>query len=158
MIPNPGTEELASMLKCPVGQDGFFLEAHLKLRPLDFTNDGLFLAGTAAGPKDLTDTLITAAGAAARACRILSQDELEVEATTTVILESLCIGCGRCEKVCSYGAITLSGKPNDLKSSVNPALCKSCGSCAAECPTGAARARHFTTDQIVDMIDSWGGV
>jgi len=157
-IPSPGTEELASMLKCPVGQDGFFLEAHLKLRPLDFTNDGLFLAGTAAGPRDLTDTLISAAGAAARACRVLSKDEIEAEGTTTVIMESLCIGCGRCEKVCPYDAITMVGTPPDLKSSVNPALCKSCGSCAAECPTGAARARHFTSSQIIDMIDAWGGV
>ena len=154
-VPGEGFEELSKMFTLPLGQDGFFLEAHLKLRPLDFTSDGFFLCGTAQSPKDYIDNMAQAAGVSARVGRLLAKKEMETEAAISVVNEELCIGCGRCTKVCPYGAANLVQRGFGVfKANVNSALCKGCGACAAECPTGAMEARHFNDEELYAVIDS----
>jgi len=155
VVPRDGFEDLSKLFRVPLGQDGFFLEAHLKLRPLDFTSDGFFLCGTAQGPKDYIDNMAQAIGVASRVARILSKKEMDTEATTSRVNENICIGCGRCVDICPYNAIKLVPRGFGVfKSRINDALCKGCGACAAECPTGAIEARHFDDKEISVMIDA----
>ncbi|MEM2990298.1 MAG: 4Fe-4S binding protein, partial [Halobacteria archaeon] len=133
---------------------GFYLEAHLKLRPVDFATDGIFIAGVAQSPKEYYDSISQADAVVARVARLLAKPELETEAITSVVSEELCIGCARCVACCPYTAISMVVKNGRYVSSVNQALCKGCGTCVAECPTGAMKARHFTTEQIAKMIDA----
>jgi heterodisulfide reductase subunit A len=149
--PVPGdNKELSGILKVPLGQDGFFFEAHPKLRPLDFATDGIFVCGTAQGPKDVKESLNQAYGVASRAYTILSKDRIEGEAIVSVVNEDRCIGCGNCEAVCPYGAITVD--VNEMVASTNPLLCRGCGTCAVECPASAIKMQHFTDDQTMAMI------
>lgn len=153
-VPSDGTSDLQKVLKVPRSADGFFMEAHPKLRPLEFTSDGIFLAGRAQGPKEFTHAIAQASGAAARACALLSKEVMKTEATTAVVNEDLCIGCARCVETCVFGAISLvTTDAGELKSRVNPAMCKSCGACNAVCPNGAITARQFSREQITAMID-----
>jgi heterodisulfide reductase subunit A len=154
IIPNEDASSLAKMLKVPLDANSFFLEAHLKLRPVDFATDGIFVAGVAQSPKEYYDSISQADAVVARIARLLAKPELETEAITSVTLEELCIGCARCVACCPYAAITMVMKNGRYVSSVNQALCKGCGTCVAECPTGALKARHFTTEQIAKMIDA----
>jgi len=151
------------LFKVPIDADRFFLEAHIKLRPVDFATDGVFLAGCAQAPKLVDESISQASAAASRACSILAKDQLETSGVMAVVDEDVCIGCGRCVEVCAYSAPTL--KEVEVvteeityvtrKSEINPAICKGCGSCAAECPTGAITSRHFTTKQISAVIDAF---
>lgn len=154
IVPNEDSDNLAKMLKVPLDANGFFLEAHLKLRPVDFATDGIFLAGVAQSPKEYYDSVSQADAIVARIARVLAKPELETEAITSMAAEDLCIGCARCVPCCPYTAITMETKNGRYVSVVNQALCKGCGTCVAECPTGAMMARHFTTQQIEAMIDT----
>ncbi len=165
MVPPSGVEDTSQFLKIPVmrGIPPFFLEAHVKLRPLDFATDGVFLCGAAQWPKPIEECASQATGAAARACAILSKGKIVTAGITMVIDESKCIGCGRCYEVCPYKAIervkiekvfeniTLT----EEKSRIIQAMCKGCGTCSVECPVGAITARHFTTDQLNSMIQAY---
>jgi heterodisulfide reductase subunit A len=152
--PNPDNDRLAKMLKVPLSKDGFFLEAHMKLRPVDFATEGIFLAGLAHWPKFIEESISQACGAAARAITILSKDELETEGAVSFVDEARCRGCGRCEEACEYAAVTLQEvSPGVLKSRINPALCKGCGACAVACCNGAITTKHFTDDQILAMVE-----
>lgn len=149
-----GIEELQKVLRVPRSPDGFFMEAHPKLKPLEFTMDGIYLAGAASGPKELSHAIAQASGAAARLCALLSKEVLETEATTAVSNPELCIGCGRCAETCIFKAISIMpNERGELKSVINPAICKGCGACASVCPNGAITARQFTKEQIISMID-----
>ncbi|MEA3255533.1 MAG: hydrogenase iron-sulfur subunit [Candidatus Altiarchaeota archaeon] len=149
--PVPGmNKELSEILKVPLGQDGFFFEAHPKLRPLDFATDGIFVCGTAQGPKNVSESLNQAYGAASRAYTILSKDKVAGEAIVSVVNEDRCIGCGNCEAVCPYGAISID--VNERVAKTNPLLCKGCGTCAVECPAKAITMQHFTDEQLMAMI------
>lgn len=128
--------------------DGFFLEAHPKLRPVDTLIDGVYLAGTAQGPKDIPDVVAQGSAAASRASIPLSRREIEIEPIVATVDEDICIGCRICERVCDFGAIEIK----DRVARVNEALCKGCGSCAGGCPTGAIQIRHFKDDQIYPQI------
>ena len=153
--PNPDNEELAKMLKVPLSKDGFFLEAHMKLRPVDFATEGIFLAGLAHWPKTMDETISQASGAAARAMTILSRDFLEGQAAVSIVDESKCRGCGRCEAVCPFNAITLADvSPGVAKASINPALCKGCGACEVACCNGAITCKHFTNNQIIALVEA----
>jgi heterodisulfide reductase subunit A len=145
-VPNPGTEHLSRMLKVPLTKDGFFLEAHVKLRPLDFATDGVFLCGLAHWPKFVEESISQACGAAARAATILSKKTLEVEGIVSHIDENLCIGCGLCISLCPYGAIE---KDERGIARVKEVLCKGCGTCGASCPKRAITMHHYTDDQII---------
>ena len=157
MTPRRDTSELGSNLGVSRTPDGFFREAHPKLRPLDTSTDGIYLAGVAQGPKDITESLVQASGAAARAAIPLSKGKVEVEPIFAVVNEELCKGCGRCEEICEYDAIKVEEvkpfvKVHTLIAKVTEAQCKGCGSCAVACPTGAITMKHFTDKQIDAMV------
>jgi heterodisulfide reductase subunit A len=145
-IPNPDNERLAKMLKVPLSKDGFFLEAHMKLRPLDFATDGIFLCGTAHWPKFIEESVSQACGAASRAAIILSKKTLQAEGIVSFIDENLCVGCGLCVSICPYSAIDKNEKGLAY---VNEVLCKGCGTCAASCPKRAITMRQFRDDQLL---------
>jgi len=156
IIPREDSCDVQTILKIPRGVDGFFQEAHAKLRPLDTPLDGIYLAGTTQGPKDITDSSAMGSAAAAKAVIPLARGKVEVEPTVAVVNEDLCKGCGRCEEVCEYDAIKLEEvqpfvKVPALVARVGP-QCKGCGSCAVACPTGAITMKHFTSRQIRAII------
>ncbi|HUL38821.1 MAG TPA: CoB--CoM heterodisulfide reductase iron-sulfur subunit A family protein [Methanomassiliicoccales archaeon] len=153
--PNPDNDQLAKMLKVPLSKDGFFLEAHMKLRPVDFATEGIFLAGLAHWPKFAEESIAQASGAAARAMTIISKDELTGTAFVPVVDEAKCRACRTCEEVCAFKAVSMKEvSPGIMKASVNAVLCKGCGGCAAVCPTGAIASTHFTDKQLLAAAKS----
>ncbi|MFW9946775.1 MAG: FAD-dependent oxidoreductase [Candidatus Odinarchaeota archaeon] len=163
MIPADNLEELAKMLKVPIDKNGFFLEAHVKLRPLDFATDGIFLCGCAQWPKSIQNSISQANGAAGRASRFLSAKEIKTSGLVSEVNPDKCIGCGKCVETCPYNAIELLDTEMEFEdlnlnlkqSYINSALCKGCGTCAATCPVGAISVKHYDFDQIGVMIDSY---
>jgi heterodisulfide reductase subunit A len=143
-------DRLRSLLKLSQGPDRFYLEAHPKMRPLDTATDGIFLAGTCQGPKDISDTLAQAHGTASRATIPLFAGKVKIEPITSVVDVSFCAGCGLCEQVCEFRALKMD--PYRKVMTVNEALCKGCGACNATCPSGAISLRHFKTEQIIAEI------
>lgn len=154
LIANPDSENLAKMLKVPLEENHFFLEAHVKLRPVDFATDGIYVCGSAHWPKDISDTISQAYAAASRASTIISKNVLEVEGAIAEVDEDLCIGCGICIKICPYNAIS---KDENGIAHVTEASCKGCGLCGATCPEKAITNHHFTTKQILAQILASGG-
>ncbi len=154
VIPPAGNEELSKLFKVPLNPDGFFQEAHVKLRPVDFSTEGVFLCGTAHYPKHLSETISQAYGAACRAVSVLSQDSITASGSVAEVNEKMCIGCGACVSACTYGAIELRDTPQGKKAGVNPFLCKGDGLCNAKCPTGAISLKHYTTEEINRQIDA----
>lgn len=155
--PNPDNEEIAQILKVPTNDEGFFLEAHPKLRPVDFATEGIFFCGMAYHPRMLDETISQASAAASKAMTIVSKQTLKSEASIASVNKDICDGCRICLAVCPYNAINLKFEDQDDKqgkADVDPALCKGCGACAATCPSGAMEQLGFTTDQIVAQIDS----
>ncbi|MEM3613104.1 MAG: 4Fe-4S binding protein, partial [Candidatus Bathyarchaeia archaeon] len=151
-IPNPDNKRIAEMLKVPLTKDGFFLEAHMKLRPVDFQTDGVFLCGMAHSPKFIEESISQACAAAARAATILSKKVLEMEGIVASVDEDLCSGCRICEFLCPYGAIEMKEKDGKMVAHVIEALCKGCGVCGTACPTKAIILGHFTTDEILAQV------
>ena len=153
--PNPDNAELAKLLKVPLNKEGYFLEAHMKLRPVDFATDGIFLCGLAHSPRLIGESVSQALAAAARVNTVLSKPFIEADGVVSVVDEDKCIACGRCEEICEYGAPSLvEVRPGVMKSRINEALCKGCGSCAVECCSRAIRPKHFKTEQILTMIEA----
>lgn len=151
-------KKLAQMLKVPMNQDGFFMEAHAKLRPVDFATEGVYLCGLAHAPKNLRESIVQGKAAAARAATVISKDMLETDGTIAKVDEPLCTGCGTCEKVCAYKAITIEAvklRNGKLvkKSKINPVLCKGCGTCSAICRCGAIDVNGFSDRQIINEIE-----
>jgi len=151
-IPNPDNKRVAEMLKVPLTKDGFFLEAHMKLRPVDFATEGVFLCGMAHSPKYIEESIAQACAAAARAITILSKPTLEMEGIIANVNEDLCSGCRICEHLCAYGAIEMKEKDGKLLAHVIEALCKGCGACGTACPTKAIIMGHFTTEEILAQV------
>ena len=154
LVPRIDADDLARTLHISQGSDGFYLEAHPKLRPVDTFTGGVFIAGCCQAPKDIQDSVAQASGAAARAADILSKKELETEPLISYVDEELCSGCSTCISVCAYNAIELV-KENDgsIHAKVNEALCMGCGACVAACPSGAMQQRGFKDKQILPMIN-----
>jgi heterodisulfide reductase subunit A len=153
ILPQEDNVKLAGIYKVPLSKDGFFLEAHMKLRPLDFATDGVYLAGLAHGPKTLDECISQASGAAARALTVLSQSSIEVEGAIAKVDEALCSGCRMCEHVCEFKAVEMVEDENGkIHSHVIPEVCKGCGVCVATCPSGAMTARHFTDAEIISQV------
>ncbi|MEM4264667.1 MAG: 4Fe-4S binding protein, partial [Thermoplasmata archaeon] len=142
----PGQEQLGKMLKVPVGQDGFFLEAHVKLRPVDFATDGIYVCGTAKGPADITETIDQAEAAASRAAIPLRKGYVQAEAIMAQVDQELCTGCGTCIEVCPYGAIA---KNENGLAEVVAAACKGCGCCGASCPNAAIVMTNYSDEQLL---------
>ena len=157
LIANAENKALAQMLKVPLEENGFFLEAHVKLRPMDFATDGVYISGSAKWPVDLTESITQGYAAASRASTILSHNTLEVEGATSSLPEynkALCSGCEVCITVCPYNAIS---KNEDDEIVIRQVLCKGCGVCGATCTNHAIVIRHFTDEQIMAEIDAFGG-
>jgi len=158
IVPRAENVELAQKLKVPLNEDNFFLEAHVKLRPVDFATEGIFLAGMAHSPKSITETIAQAYGAASRALIIISKDKYHSDAPIACVDEELCSGCGVCEKICPYGAIEMITETEDGKtkrlSKIIEGVCKGCGSCVSACPSGAIEQKGFKREQIISMIDA----
>jgi len=156
IVPPHENESLSKMLKVPLNQDGFFLEAHMKLRPVDFATEGIFLAGLAHSPKSIEESISQANAAVARALTYLSKTELETIGTTSEVDERKCIGCGLCESVCPYKAIEILTKRTIVGekqvAQVNRALCKGCGACTASCRSGSIDLKGFTNAEVVAQI------
>jgi len=143
------SQSLAQMFKLSVSQEGFFQEAHVKLRPVDFATDGVYLAGLAHSPKPIEESIAQAQAAAARAAVLLSREGLDVGGAIAEINKSLCAGCGMCVEVCPYQAISLD---ENGKAEVNSAVCKGCGTCAASCRSGAPSLGGFTDQAIFEQV------
>jgi len=148
--PNPENEAIGQMLKVPTNQDGFFLEAHVKLRPVDFATDGVFMCGMAHSPKLSEDTIVQANAAVSRACTILTKDFIEAEGKTAYVIKERCSGCGLCEKNCPFGAIAVN--PAEGVAEVNTVLCKGCGVCTASCRMNAVDLNGFTNEEVIAQI------
>lgn len=161
-VAEEGNRIVGPMMKVPLTKDGFFMEVHPKLRPVDFGTDGVFVCGLAQFPKLFEESVSQAQAAASRACTILSRDALLSPAELSSVDEAVCVGCGACQDVCPYHAITLEEKVvtqkglsfKALRSVINPAACKGCGCCAMSCPTGAIDQSHFDNVQLLSQVKS----
>jgi heterodisulfide reductase subunit A len=144
-------KELSQFFKVPLNQDGFFLEAHMKLRPVEFATDGVFMCGLAHSPKFIEEAIAQAQAAASRSGAVLAREVVELPGTISFVNADKCAGCGVCESVCAFGAISMD--PDKMVSVVNEALCKGCGACTSSCKSGAINLLGFTNSQIMTMID-----
>jgi heterodisulfide reductase subunit A-like polyferredoxin len=159
IIPSPAAQELSGRLKVQLDTNGFFLEAHVKLRPVDFSSEGMFMAGIAHYPKLLDESIVQAQAAAARAATLLSHDTITTGGKIAIVNQNLCVGCLTCVRSCAYGAPSI--KP-DLRgigdilgaANIEAALCQGCGVCAAACPAGAIEMMHSTNEQMMAKIDA----
>jgi len=154
VIPSPGNREISQLFKVSLGPDDFFKEAHVKLRPVDFAADGVFLCGTAHYPKHIPEAINQAYGAAGRALTLLSHDIVTVSGSVCEVKENDCVSCGACITACTYGAIEFRETPQGRKARVNPVLCKGDGLCNAKCPTNAIFLKHFTDEELLGQIDA----
>jgi len=144
------TAELASMLKVPRNADGFFLEAHMKLRPVDFASEGIYLCGMAHSPKMIDESLSQAAAAVSRACTILAKDQIQVGGVVSVVDPEKCAACLTCVRVCPYNVPVIN---KEGVAEIEMAMCQGCGICASECPGKAIKLQHFTDEQIMAKCD-----
>ncbi|HEC82821.1 MAG TPA: CoB--CoM heterodisulfide reductase iron-sulfur subunit A family protein [Thermoplasmatales archaeon] len=153
LIQREDAKKISQMLKVPLGQDGFFFEAHVKLRPVDFATDGIYMAGSCRAPADINECIVQALASASRASIPMAKGYVKAEPYTPVIDEERCMGCGVCVEVCPYGAMKLVEK-NGRKVAENiPAACKGCGACASSCIHKAINMRHFKDEQIMAQIE-----
>ncbi len=151
--PSASTQRLQEMLGLQLTPDGFYLEAHPKLQPVDAATRGIFYAGCAESPKDIKDSVTQASAAAARAIRLMHEGQITSEPITASVVSENCKSCGKCVEVCPYNAITVEVKKK-TPAVINTAACAGCGTCAAECPFDAITVNHFTDKQILTQVDA----
>ncbi|MDD2665979.1 MAG: CoB--CoM heterodisulfide reductase iron-sulfur subunit A family protein [Methanocellales archaeon] len=150
LVQHQGGVGVSKLLRVPLGKDKFFFEAHVKLRPVDFATDGIFLCGTAHGPAEVAESVSQALAAASGAGIPLSRGFVQIEAISVKVDPEACVGCGFCVEMCPYQALSMvNGKLEVIE-----ALCKGCGTCVATCPTGALEQRHYQSNQIISQIKS----
>ena len=154
VIPREDNKDISQLFKVSLGPDDFFKEAHVKLRPVDFATDGVYLCGTAHYPKHIPEAINQAYGAAGRALTLLSNDIVTVSGSVCEVDEDRCMGCGACAQACTYGAIEFRKTKKGKKAVVNPVICKGDGLCNAKCPTGAIYLKHFTDEELLSQIDA----
>jgi heterodisulfide reductase subunit A len=154
IIPSAGSKEIAALFKVTLNPDGFFQEAHVKLRPVDFGAEGVYLCGIAHYPKHISEAVSQAYGAAGRALTLLSHDTVTASGSVCEVEEDKCVSCGACISACTYGAIEFCETPQGRKARVNPVLCKGDGLCNTKCPTGAIVLKHYVDEAILDQIDA----
>jgi heterodisulfide reductase subunit A len=154
VIPSAANKELSQLFRVSLGPDDFFKEAHVKLRPVDFGADGVYLCGMAHYPKHISETISQAYGAAGRVLTLLSRDTFTASGSICEVDESKCVSCGACISACTYGAIEFHDTPQGKKATVNPVLCKGDGLCNSKCPTAAISLKHYTNEEILSQIDA----
>ena len=155
--PRPESQELAEAVRLPLDEDGFFMEAHPKLRPLDFAAPGFYLCGLAQGPKFANESIAQARGAVSRAVTVLSRKEIVAEGMINRVDAELCRACGECEKACCFEAINVKpGAIGRKQAIVTEALCTGCAVCNVACPTGAASLSHYKVKQLNEMVKNFG--
>ncbi len=154
IIPSEGSREISQFFKVPLGPDNFFKEAHVKLRPVEFGTEGVYLCGLAHYPKHIPEAINQAYGAASRALTLLSHDTVTVSGSVCDVDEKKCFGCGACIDACTYNAIEFRATRQGKKAVVNPILCKGDGLCNAKCPSGAVFLKHFTDGDLLSQIDA----
>ncbi|NIN64009.1 MAG: FAD-dependent oxidoreductase [Anaerolineae bacterium] len=152
IVPREDAGDVATLLKLSRSEDGFFMELHPKLRPVDTTTDGVYLAGCCQSPKDIPDTVAQAKAAASSALISLSLGKVKVESVTCAVDPLLCSGCGLCADACVYGALSLDERRGVM--TANQVVCKGCGACATACPSGAIEVKHFTPGQILAEVEA----
>jgi len=152
----PETAKFHDMLKASLGLDGFFLERHPELAPVETAVEGVLLAGTVQGPKDIVDTVAQASAAAAKASVFLAYDKVSLDPTVAAVDEVKCRACGECVNICQFHAPELvETESGDFAARINASLCKGCGTCTSWCPSGAITSHHFTDQQVNSMIDAF---
>ncbi len=154
VIPSASTNEVAGFFKVTLSPDDFFKEAHVKLKPVEFAADGVYLCGMAHYPKHIQETITQAYGAAGRILTLLSHDTVIASGSVCEVKENDCVSCGACITACTYGAIEFRDTPKGKKAWVNPVLCKGDGLCNAKCPTNAIVLKHFTDEELLSQIDA----
>jgi len=158
LVPNSDMQKISSLFHASRSSDGFLLEAHPKLRPLESAMAGVFLAGACQGPKDIPDTVAQASGAAAKAIDLLSKGEIELEPLKAVVDKDLCSGCKICESVCPFVAIELKTEEvkgeEKVRAEVIEAVCQGCGACSSACPTGAIKIQQYNNKQILTQVEA----
>jgi len=143
---------LAQLLKVPLNEDGFFLEAHVKLRPVDFAAQGIYLAGLCHSPRCIEESITQAQSAAIRAVALLSKQQLQATPIVASVNPKLCAACGICVDVCPYGARVL--EPGMTHAEVIEVLCQGCGACVAACPNKASQQKGFEFQQVFSMLEA----
>jgi heterodisulfide reductase subunit A len=154
VIPSAESLDISRLFKVALSPDGFLQEAHVKLRPVDFAAEGIYLCGIAHYPKLISETISQAYGAAGRVLTLLSHDTVVASGSVCEVNENNCISCGACISACTYGAIEFRETAQGRKAAVNPVLCKGDGLCNTKCPTGAIYLKHYTCDQVFRQIDA----
>ncbi|HIE29488.1 TPA: FAD-dependent oxidoreductase [Candidatus Poribacteria bacterium] len=152
IISGSDNEKISNMLMVPQGEDGFFLEAHIKLRPVEFASDGLFVCGSAHWPKFAEESIVQAQAAAAKAATFLSKEKIEVEGAITVVEDDKCVACLTCVRVCPYNVPEINSEKGVAE--ITPANCHGCGVCVSECPARALQLQQYKDDQVFSMIDA----
>ena len=157
--PREGSEQTAMMLKVPLNAEEFFLEAHMKLRPVEFATEGIYLGGMAHGPKFMEESIAQASAAVSRACTVLAKEQLMSAGPVSVVDQLCCVACGDCEAICPYQAISIANIEVSRRNfkdcaEVNPALCKACGACTAACRSGCITLEGFDDQQIMAQIEA----
>jgi heterodisulfide reductase subunit A-like polyferredoxin len=159
IVPAPGADDLARRLKVAQDADGFFLEAHIKLRPVDFLADGIFMAGLAHYPKLLQESIVQARAAAVRAAKILSRETLTAGGLVAEVDSQRCVACLTCVRVCAFGAPSIFNEKEGAggilgAAEIESSLCQGCGLCMASCPAGAIQLHHYTENQMGAKLDA----
>jgi heterodisulfide reductase subunit A len=159
VVPSEGSRQVATTLKIPVDADGYFLEAHVKLRPVDFSTEGIFMAGLAHYPKLIDESLVQAKAAAARAARVLSRPSLTAGGAVAQVDPELCVGCLTCVRICPFGVPQVTSAALGVggilgAASIEPTICRGCGTCVAECPAKAIQLAHFRDDQLMVKLEA----
>ncbi|MFH1962950.1 MAG: 4Fe-4S binding protein [bacterium] len=150
IVSYPENERLAPLLKVTLNQDRFFLEAHMKLRPVDFATEGMFLCGLAHSPKDISESIVQSLSAAGRAATILAKDHLDVGGVVSQIDQNRCVACLTCIRMCPYDVPFIN---NNGAAEIEPAKCQGCGICASECPAKAIELMHYKDNQVMAKVD-----
>jgi heterodisulfide reductase subunit A len=157
LVPSDGISKMKELFHVLKSRDGFLLEAHPKLRPLECSTAGIFLAGACQSPKDIPDTVAQASGAAAKVIDLLSSGEIELEPLKAIVDKDLCSGCRICESLCPFTAVEIKKEEKDgkeqLKAEVIEAVCQGCGLCSAACPTGAIKIEQYSNKQVFAQVD-----
>ncbi len=152
MVPDRTAKEVSEKLHVPLNNDGFFMESHPKLKPIDSPGDGIYICGSCESPKDIKNSVMSASGAASRASIPMAKGKVEIEGITITVSPDKCVGCGMCEKACPYGAMKVDKASKKVIH--NEAQCHGCGTCVAECRFEALQQKHFTDDQLMAQVDA----